>query len=346
MKKLKEKLKKEKLAHSRHIHNLKRKKSTYKASKHTPILQQHSFVKQQNITKKLPTPQTFSLIYNIDETLLFFDDFIKYSKEVDMIFIDMSKTESMTTEVLLYLISLDKINDHNDIKVNIKIKTPNDKSSRLLMAQSGFSNYFRANAPVDLNHKDIFTIRDGITNEKFKIDDGETCGDAVDFVMDRLGLTKRTQALRDMYNALSEMMLNTQHHAYDEDAQFRNWYLFGIKNSSGVAFYFFDNGKGIIKTARATLLEKLGKALNISLAQESIIDAVLDENKYRSMTNKKGRSKGMPQINEFFSHKDIKLPIIITNKIQYLAKTQESKKTASNFKGALFVWMFTKEEDE
>ncbi len=294
---------------------------------------------------RLPTPKEFSFIYNLEESLDFFKDFIYYMNNVDLLFIDMRKTESMTIEVLLYLISLHKISVNNNIKVSIEIKTPNEKNLIILMAQSGFSKYFKSNVSITLNHDAIFTIRDGSTNRKQNKDDAETCKEAVDFAMKKLNKEKKDPLMRKLFTALAEMMLNTDNHAYDEDGELRNWYLFAVENTDGIDFYFFDNGKGITKTAKKSLLEKTVGTLKLSLAQPSIMKAVLN-GEYRSATGLRNRNKGIPQINELLIHNNVKSSIILTNKILFTPQEMKFEKSSINFKGTLYVWKLKKEQNE
>ncbi len=79
----------------------------------------NNFVAQPLIEKTLHTPNVFSFIYNLNDSLDFFDKFSFHSKQVDNLLIDMKNTDEMTIEVLLYLISLDKINENQNININL-----------------------------------------------------------------------------------------------------------------------------------------------------------------------------------------------------------------------------------
>lgn len=338
MYKIKDKEAKERVAKRRRLHELKRKDKHY-----NPVKQYH----QKPIFKRLKTPEIFSLIEQCDTALAFFEDFMNESEKATHLKIDMSNTKEMTTEVLLYLISLHKINKANKTAPNILIQAPDKQDLRYLMAISGFSKYFRSRSSVKINSEDIFKIQDKTSNKKKKIDDATTCKEAVDFALKYFPGAKFTdEPFMTMYNALAEMMTNTDNHAYSEEGELRNWYLFGARIETGVAFFFFDNGRGIIKTAKRTLVEKaLGK---LNLRDRSIIRSVLN-GEYRSATGKAYRNKGLPEINEFLTRDDVKLPIILTNRVYSMPIPKDDikyNKTKHNFKGTLFTWILSTQEVE
>jgi hypothetical protein len=187
-------------------------------------------------------------------------------------------------------------------------------------------------------------IQDKESNVASGIADGETCKNAVDFALKFFPDQKFSQPkFRHLYNALAEMMLNTDNHAYDDEYELRNWYLFAIKVEKGVAFYFFDNGKGILRTAKQHLLERLSAKADFSYGYISLMKAALN-GEYRSATGESYRNKGLPEINEFFNESTVSYPLIITNKV-YCAPQQGVYKTNQyNFRGTLFVWLLKDEE--
>jgi hypothetical protein len=333
LKKEHNKLYHDKSAKKHHQHELNRKTKIYQgeAKQHHP----------QPIYTELNAPVNFSLITNCDETLSFFEEFNSYSQKVTHLKINMSKTEEMTTEVLLYIISLHKINKSKDKAPNIFIQTPDSFHLKKLMAVSGLTKYFNAKISVRINSDDIYKIQDKESNAKKGIDDAKTCKAAINFALKYFDGAKYTdEPFMLMYNALAEMMTNTDNHAYSEDRELRNGYLFASKlDGGGVAFLFFDNGKGIIKTAKKSLMEKALVKLPFALKHKNIMNSVLN-GKYRSITGLPYRNKGLPEINEFLTSNDVALPIIITNKVYSMPQeTNNYIKTKHNFKGSLFTWI-------
>ena len=339
----------DKSAKRHHLHNLKRKDKAYHGDvllkKHFDSINTFNNDNKQT-TKRLPTPENFSFIYNRDESLSFFQDFQDYSKNVDKIFIDMTGTKDMTMEVLLYLISLQKINKNQGRFISIRIKPPRERHLIKLMSESGFSKYFKAQYEVPVDEENILEIQDKESNKKSGIYDEDTCKRAIEFALKYHPSYKFSNPkFRHMFEALAEMMTNTDNHAYDNEGELRNWYLFAVKVEIGLAFYFFDNGKGILETAKKTIIESTVGKLSFSLGHESLMKATLD-GRYRSATGKKHRNKGLPQINNFLTSDSVSSPIIITNKIYCILEKGIYKKNKHNFSGTLYVWLLKKEEEE
>lgn len=339
----------DKSAKKHHLHNLKRKTKIYNGD---ILLKEHfeninTFNENNTLRKeRILTPKNFSFIYNIDESLAFFNDFQYYSKHVNAIFIDMRETKKMTMEVLLYLISLQKINKNQGRFISIHIKPPREDDSLSLMSQSGFSKYFKAQHEVPVDEENIFEIQDKESNQNVSKPDEDTCSEAIDFVLKYHPNYKFSHPkFRHMFEALAEMMTNTDNHAYDNEGELRNWYLFAAKLEKGISFYFFDNGKGVLDTAKKTILESTLGKISFSLGHESLLKATLNGD-YRSATGKKHRNKGLPQINKFLIEDGVSLPIIITNKISGHLKQKKYVKNEHNFSGTLFVWILEDEKEE
>jgi hypothetical protein len=293
--------------------------------------------------KNIPAPLTFSFIYNCDESLEFFDKFFNAINEGYTKFhFDMTNIKDLGIETLLYIISLDKIYKEK-INMSLKISIPKRKELKYKMIVSGFIKYFRANVEINnIDEETIFPICDGASNKFKDKDDGETCGEAVDFAKKFVSEDKHKDGIyRLLYVSLAELMLNTEHHAYDEDDNeniINNWYLYAVKLEIGIAFYFFDNGKGITKTARKKILDKAFGL--IGLEQTNILKSVLDGD-FRSKTGLPNRGKGLPQINELLTYNSVVLSVILTNKVLYTNTVTDNKftfkKVKYNFRGSLFV---------
>lgn len=139
---------------------------------------------------------------------------------------------------------------------------------------------------------------------------------------------------------LTELVLNTDNHAYDEEyeeQQLDNWYLFGIKSDTKVTFYFFDNGQGVTRTARKKIIDKALGLIN--LEQINILKSIF-KGEFRTKTGLGNRGKGLPQINELLIHEQIGLSLVLTNKVSRIFEDNEETygKLEYDFRGSLFVW--------
>lgn len=267
----------------------------------------------------------------------------------------MTNVQDLGIETLLYIISLDKIYKEK-IKMSLKISIPIKNELKYKMIVSGFIKYFKPNVKInEIDEDSIFPICDGATNKFNNKDDGETCGEAVDFAKKFVTQDKHKDKIyRLLYVSLAELMLNTEHHAYDETDEItydedeenkreiiiNNWYLFAVQLEMGIAFYFFDNGKGINKTARKKIVDKAYGL--IGLEQTNILKSVL-EGDFRSKTGLPNRGKGLPQINDLLTYNSVVLSVILTNKVLSVYGKDNGNMTFNkikhNFRGSLFVWV-------
>lgn len=292
--------------------------------------------------KSLTPPKKFQLLGNNIETLKFFDDFFRYIDDgYDKFKFQMKDVEELSIEVLLYIISLDKIYKEK-IDIRLNIVAPQKKELKYIMVVSGFSKYFHANINIkDIDEETIFPICDGSTNRLNEKDDTDTCAEAVDFTKKYFDKSKhKEQVFRLLYTSLAELMLNTDNHAYDsteEENTIDNWYLFIMKSDTKITFYFFDNGKGITKTARKKITEKAFGF--ITLDPTKILKSIFS-GEFRTRTGYGHRGKGLPQINELLTNDKIGLSLVLTNKAFRIFEDnkEEYGKLPYNFKGSLFIW--------
>ncbi|HIP35940.1 MAG TPA: hypothetical protein EYG85_03705 [Crocinitomix sp.] len=253
----------------------------------------------------------------------------------------MKDVEELSIEVLLYIISLDKIYK-KEIDIHLHIEVPKKKELKSIMIVSGFSQYFHPNIPLPkIDKKNIFPICDGLTNRLENQDDAMSCAKAVDFTKSFFDKSiHKDQIFRLLYISLAELMLNTEHHAYDIDEEEKivdNWYLFGMKSETEITFYFFDNGKGITKTARKKIKEKALEFIN--LEPKNILKSIFS-GEFRTRTGYGHRGKGLPQINQLLTNDKIGLSLVLTNKTFRIFENKKEKygKLPYDFKGSLFIW--------
>lgn len=347
MKKIKNKSFHDLQAIKKNEHNLKRQGKIHTNNYNVnQAPQTFSFNSQKKSkTKTIIVPPEFSLVSHPEDALKFFEHFYDViHRETKMLIIDMRYVKTMTFEVLLYLISLQRINKEAGLPTSITVRAPKDPALQYLMAQSGFGKYFKANIETTLKDGEIFTIRDGMSNKEKNIDDAQTCADAIDFALKfHPNKTKKDHEFRRMYNALAEMMTNTDNHAYNSEI-FRNWYLFAAKVENGISYYFFDNGQGIIKTAKKNMIET-AIDYSFSLGHRSLMKSVLN-GEYRSATGKAYRNKGLPEINDFLIEEEVGHSVILTNRLFCLPREAQCLKSEYEFRGTLFAWIFKDDEEE
>jgi anti-sigma regulatory factor (Ser/Thr protein kinase) len=292
----------------------------------------HSYIPPISIE----VPTNFSFLSNTEESIRFFDNLNqKVGMGYKKILIDLSNIEKITIEVLLYIISLDKKYKKESLNVVLNIILPKGRKLNSTIATSGITQYFLSDKKhISLNEETIFPITDG---EMYpNKDDSEICGEAVDFAKKHLGdIESKNPKFMELYNALVELMQNTFDHAYKKNAIISNWYLYAKKVDKGIAFYFFDNGLGIITTARKKFIDKF------NIGQKSILESILNGD-FRTRTNLPHRGQGFIDIKKLLDSDSVGLQMILTNKVRYF-KNEDTHipldNLKNNFQGTLVVWL-------
>lgn len=140
-------------------------------------------------------------------------------------------------------------------------------------------------------------------------------------------------------------MQNTDDHAYTNKDLANIWYLESFKNEQGVVFNFFDNGQGIIKTAKRKIIDKVLE--QIGLEESNILMSALKGN-LRSRTGLSNRNKGLPQIKSFLDNNYVPTYMLLTNRIKLYksGKIVKTEKLKYNFNGTFLIWLFEKDKNE
>lgn len=330
---------------------LRQRKRQQRSLKRKKLLKSRGIkIKITSSTDEYPTieaPNYLSLTENPNESLSFFETIFKNLEDgFRILVLDMKNVKLLTIEVLLYIISIDKIYKDKGSPIGIKIEMPKEYQPIQTIYLSGFLKYFnlKRHKELGINESNVLPIVDWAESKRNSIDGGVICGDAVDFAK-KFDSNHAIIKYQMLYNSLVELMQNTENHAYKNSEVLNNWYLFAVKLKEGIAFYFFDNGLGVVKTAKRTLLEK---AINeIMFNQDSILKSVLD-GEFRSKTGLKNRNKGLPQVNEFLTSDNVSSSFIITNQIIRTTNGKDINFEEINhdFHGSLFVWTMNYEEEE
>ncbi|MBD3831309.1 MAG: hypothetical protein IE890_12610, partial [Arcobacter sp.] len=171
-------LKKQEIDKKRFLYTNGRKGKLYVNSFSDISLDKLDYVKkrpsQSSIFKRIVPPKIFSFIYNTNESLKFFNDFFEAIESGYTKFdFEMSKVQDLGIEILLYIISLDKIYNAKEKRIQIKISIPKKNDLKFKMYVSGFAKYFTKNLNLNIDEKTIFPICDGATNKYNEKDDAE-----------------------------------------------------------------------------------------------------------------------------------------------------------------------------
>jgi len=329
-----------------HNHNISRDNLKHH-KKYAPMSRQDIIargIEAMNPLKKILTvPNIFSFIHNPEESIDFVNSINSYVEGgKKSFFISMKYVEDLTVDVLLYIVSMDKIFKQKYGDISLTIRIPQDKRLKYLVYTSGIQEYFKGDGGSFPIPKDGFLpIMDGgRSGDGDIIDDAITCQKAVDFTESSFDFnTNKKDHLTDLYVALAELMENTDEHAYTKDDCLNDWYLYANKIQDRVIFYYFDNGEGILNTIRTTTMEKALKKFGYT-QEEKLLKSAFD-GELRSNTKLPYRGKGLLDINHYLENEDIVAFMVLTNNAMYskLDGITSSKKLKNNFQGTFFLWV-------
>ncbi len=264
-------------------------------------------------------PKDFSLKNNSKEVLLFCQNLIDYIKQEKNanVYLNMEYIEDVSADALMYLLTIVK-NSYS----NFKGKLPVDKDMKDIINKTGFSKFFKTaeiNKPNPKNNMQInfgndidIPIRKSISEFTHK-------------------RTSDTLSSRYIYKILTELMTNTNSHAYDKNIDFfkPEWSLYVEEKDNYIEYVFLDVGKGIINTVKKKILEIVYSS-NIE-----VLDSTLKGND-RSSTGKPYRNKGLPEIYNLAAMGKINDFKIITNNVYY--SINENYILENNLNGTLIEW--------
>ncbi|MBV5277472.1 MAG: hypothetical protein J0647_00205 [Campylobacteraceae bacterium] len=346
--KVKDNEKQKNIALKRYEHELKRKNKIYQPYFNDGI-QQKEFVKQSaKYSKrpkrhKIPMPDNFSLVDNIESTLKFFDDLLTHASKHIPVFIDSRNVKKMTPDAILYFILIIEEVRSKYSQYSISGNSPKDKLCRKLLHESGFLNYVRSYLSKYNEDTDIFTIRDGINTES------TIAQDVLKYVRKNIGINKPTLETKAIFTVIIEGMANTHNHAGEKGSGDRKkWYLMAYYSEIGeIHFVFLDSGVGIPKTIRQDFSEKV--RIKLAIREEGVMDHQLIMSalagEFRTQTNEKKRGKGLPKINDLAKDEKIKDLVIISNKGYVNASNGINHKLEGKFHGTLLSWKMVKRNE-
>jgi len=280
-------------------------------------------------------PVNFSLVNNINEMLVFFDDMQDHINRNYDIEIDMRNITDMTPDSLLYFVSFLEFN-HTEYNF------------------FGFSGYF----PLNSKCYELFSLSGLFDLMKMKSVGGQHF-QASDIVQLRKGKDANTALalqirefaknkirghepkMRRIYGSIIDCMSNTKDHAYNFVTSHKKWYLMAIYDHSNnkINFVFLDNGDGIPTTVNKKFSEKLARILPFFRNDSHLIKSALEGEFKRTATGQAHRGLGLPSIFDYFKNGSIENFVVISNK--GMVKGLSEIELVHKFNGTLLSWELT-----
>src|ERR1035437_2804738 len=278
----------------------------------------------------IKAPTNFSLVYNTEETLEYFERAHKELKNKNRILFDISEITRITTDAIAVQIA--KIKDQRfHLNSGIIGNAPRDEGLNKLFSQSGFYEYVKTKGPKPKNNNKLLIHE--ITNNKVEPDKAKEA-----YLLGLRHTFQNEEIFEPLYNILIEIMQNTNNHAGSTRGKYDWWlHVYNHPESFKTSYTFLDLGVGIfeslpVKSFKRDFLELLGFKSNLDLIPKLFAGEI------KSRTSRPERGKGIPQVYECSQHKYFEKFILISNDIYADLKTNENRLIKSQFKGTLFYW--------
>lgn len=306
--------------------------------------------------KKFIVPSIFSIINNPEETIYFLNNMINEVEKLRKItkkglkhyhyiwdfFIDMSATDEITSDALMYLLTIIKNTRENKIlPVNWIGNFPKSSEVKEFLKKSGYLKYMKTASENLIHTNDYVQIKCG--KGYTYIYDGivwDIRKEIIDFSCEKLG--KEKIQINFLMTMLTELITNINDHAYDNNNMFEpSWYIFVEDSHEKLSYTFMDNGLGIPTTIRKYFIEKIIASFNCD-KEYKYIEAAVDGVQKRSKTGKIERGNGLPSIYEQSSNKNVNNLVIISNRAFFCGNS--SFDMDYSLIGTIFYWEIKKEE--
>lgn len=278
----------------------------------------------------LKAPSDFSLIYNTEEIIQYFNEAQKVLKEGNRVLFDISEIKKLTTDAIAVQIA--KIKDERFIQhSSISGNEPTDEALKELFVQSGFYEYVRTRGPKPVNDKKLLIHK--VTDNRVEPDIAK---DAC-----LLGLRhtfNNEEIFEPLYNILIEIMQNTNNHAGSTRGKYDWWlHVYTHPYSTKTSYTFLDLGIGIfeslpVKSYKRDFFKILGLNSNLDLVPK------LFGGEIKSRTSRPERGKGIPQVYECSKDSAFNKFILISNDVYSDMKTGINTTLQKPFKGTLYYW--------
>lgn len=299
-------------------------------------------------------PKEFSIINNPNETVLFFNKIIEkvekirnlqFSKKNDsfirIFLIDMSNTEYITSDALMYLLTIIKNTRGSKLlPINWIGNFPENSQVKEYLKKSGYLNYMKTSEENIVQADDNIKIKKGIGYEYYDgAENHDIRQEIIDFTCEKMNKNK-TQ-VNYLMTMLTELITNISDHAYQKEGLFEhNWYIFVDNKIDKITYTFIDNGLGIPSTIRKSIIEKIIETIDCE-KEYKYIEAAVSGVQKRSATGLIERGNGLPSIYEPYKNNNIDNLIIISNKAYYSGISKYDME--NNLFGTIFYWEIKKD---
>jgi hypothetical protein len=279
-------------------------------------------------------PSVFSFIQNPDGMAAFVRE-VRSAADSRNIFVDLSGVTTMTPDAIAGLLAT--IHHCKLVGARVRGNSPADPRSAQMLNDSGFRAYVY-NAPGARFQATMGKI------ERFK-KSGEAFQDRYDQALAQslievatLKLTGRPQSHGASFSVFGEAMLNTLNHAARSGEPHEPWWasVYYDSERQRACFTFLDQGVGIFRSHRLTVMLKILKGLQL-LSPAELLERLF-KGQIPSTTRLPGRGNGIPWMYDTCKAGRIRNLTILSNKAIGNAETDLYSVLSNSFDGTLLYW--------
>ena len=277
--------------------------------------------------KEITAPECFSLVENPEKTLTFFSEVAKQRSQQYKVYLNLEKVKRITPDAILYMVALlDRLQETKGPQLSGG--TPEDERCKHIFRESGFYKYVKSDYTPQTGKTGILEVR------KDKQVIGDIAFKVVCFAGEKFQHDLPVLVRKQVYTTIMECMGNTHNHAYTGEEKFSaKWWLMALFDeiNQNVHFAILDNGQGIPKTVRRTLLEKV-------LSPDYVLIQSALAGELRSRLKEQERGKGLPKIKEILDNGMIADLVVISNNGYVNYKENQHRNLTQKFFGSLVAW--------
>ncbi len=333
------------------LRKAKRRKPSWPNKPSIISIKHHSNIKKRDGYLVLSAPEDYSLINNVDETLVYFSQIDAAIAKKHKVYLDLSNVKRITTEVILYMLSrLDFNRRLFHDQISFAGNAPSDDKCKHIFLTSGFLEYM--NSPYAKNVKNDPSVYSIQSDHKVL---GPKAKEVTDFAKNSLGIVSDNKKI---YPMIIECMGNTNNHAYKNQDQYKKWWLMASHQKDGnkVSLSFVDNGQGIPNTIRKNfreIVQTIADSITLPLfdAKARVLDSALIESALkgdfkRTRTGLSHRGNGLPWMFKNAQAQYIDDLVIISKKGYVDCGKSITRELDAVFHGTLLSWSFVNKHSE
>lgn len=291
--------------------------------------------------KTIKAPIQFSLIYNTQETIEFFNTIVELQKTKKKVFIKLDEVNQIDYSAIVALLAI--MIDFKTKKIGFNGNFPKNQESNILLVKSGFFQNLLIPFKEEKRYSIISPNGEGIHTHAFKDVDSKLSSEIIKSATEKIwGESRRCQGVQ---RVLIELMQNTKDHSNNNIDNGKHWWLsynYDEKRKI-VSFSFIDFGVGIFESLENKPMKDkfygwLNKLIGRFNNNADLLKLILNGEFHQTVTGEKFRGKGLPGIAKAVERNQISNLHIITNNVRCDFSNSTYELLKNSFSGTHIYW--------